>query len=81
MTLARTIAAAVAAVAAFIMAVWLWKETRRPASLFTEQERTSSVFDRIADFAAAVLGGLMPDVKSRRDRNGDVSSEEGRGEE
>ena len=49
------VAVAVAAAAA-LLAVWLWKETRRPVSVFTEQENQPTRFDRLTDRAATLVG-------------------------
>jgi len=50
------VAVAVAAAAA-LLAVWLWKETRRPVSVFTEQETKPTRFDRLTDRAATLVAG------------------------
>ena len=59
--LLRAAAGVAVAAAAAVLAVWLWKETRRPASLFTEPESEPTRFDRLTDRAATLVGSSIHD--------------------
>ena len=50
-------------VATGVLALWLWKETRRPTSLFSQTETTETSFDRLTDRAISVVRAGARSVK------------------
>lgn len=65
----RVAFAAVVCLAAAVLGLWLWKETRRPTSLFSAAEFEPRAVDRFTDRAASIVGAGVR-VAGRSDLDG-----------